>query len=171
EMDKLCEEVMASKQSAAQMLQSLYGKVYIETPYAHVYMQGACKDSGTANAKAVGAVFWGETANTNCAHVVPGPHPLTNNRAAIYAALLAVKSSNPEISLMIFTNSDYVIRHACYWAGKNSQIGWSDIPNGDLLKDLVMLLAWRQAPTRFVRTEHGVKNLRAEEARKLARDA
>ncbi|KAJ7922311.1 hypothetical protein B0H13DRAFT_1865888 [Mycena leptocephala] len=31
----------------------------------------------------------------------------------------------PDVSLMIFTNSKYIIRHACYWAGKNSQIGWS----------------------------------------------
>ncbi|KAF8124870.1 hypothetical protein K438DRAFT_1649201, partial [Mycena galopus ATCC 62051] len=151
------------------MLQSLYGKVYIETPYTHVYVQGACKDTGTESARAIAAVFWGETSNANCTHVVPGPEPPTNNRAAIYAVLLAVKSSNPEASLMIFTNSEHTIRHACYWAGKNSQIGWS-CPNGDLLKDLVLLLGWRRAPTRFIRTEHGVKNLRAEEARKLARD-
>ncbi|KAF8205856.1 hypothetical protein K438DRAFT_1578337, partial [Mycena galopus ATCC 62051] len=151
------------------MLQSLYGKVYIETPYTHVYVQGACKDTGTESARPIVAVFWGETSNANCAHVVPGPEPPTNNRAAIYAVLLAVKSSNPEVSLMIFTNSEHTIRHACYWAGKNSQIGWS-CPNGDLLKDLVLLLGWRRAPTRFIRTERGVKNLRAEEARKLARD-
>ncbi|KAJ7820855.1 hypothetical protein B0H13DRAFT_1558498, partial [Mycena leptocephala] len=148
EMDRLCEEVMNSKQSAADMLRSLYGKVYIETPYAQVYVQGACKNSGTTGAKAVGAVLWGETSDANCALVVPGPEPPTSNWAAAYAVLLAVKSSNPDVSLMIFTNSEYIIRHACYWAGKNSQIGWS-CPNRDLLRDLVMLLQWRRAATRF----------------------
>ncbi|KAJ7200944.1 hypothetical protein B0H12DRAFT_976512, partial [Mycena haematopus] len=94
--------------------------------------------------------------------------PPTNNRAAIFAALLAVKAADPNHSLMIFTKSEYVIRHSCYWAGKNSQIGWS-CANGDLLKDLTFLLARRRAPTRFVRIEHGVKNPRAEAAMRLAK--
>jgi hypothetical protein len=81
----------------------------------------------------------------------------------------AVKSSNPDVSLMIFTNSEHTIRHVCYWAGKNSQIGWP-CPNGDLLKDLVMLLGWRRASTRFVRIDRGVKNQRTREARKMAQE-
>ncbi|KAJ6479108.1 hypothetical protein C8R45DRAFT_833131, partial [Mycena sanguinolenta] len=149
------------------MLQSLYGKVYVETPYAQVYVQGVCKDSGTQKAKGVGAVFWGETSNANCALMVPGPGQPTSNRAALYAVLLAVRHSNPDVSLMVFTNSEYVIRHMCYWAGKNAQIGWS-CANGELLKDLAMLLAWRRAPTRFMRIERGAKNQRADHARKLA---
>ncbi|KAJ7135936.1 hypothetical protein C8R44DRAFT_609481, partial [Mycena epipterygia] len=134
------------------MLRSLYGKVYEETAYSHVYVQGSCKKSGTSGAQAVAAVFWGETAASNCAASVPDPEPPTNNRAALYAVLLAVQEANPHVSLMIFTNSEYTIRHACYWAGKNSQIGWS-CPNGDLLKDLVFLLGQRLAPTRFTRVE------------------
>ncbi|KAJ7921773.1 hypothetical protein B0H13DRAFT_1604230, partial [Mycena leptocephala] len=151
------------------MLRNLYGKVYVQTPYTHVYVHGSCMESGTERAKAVGAVFWGETSNSNCAIAVPGPEPPTNNRASIYAALLAARSANPEVSLMIFTSSEHTIRHACYWAGKNSQIGWS-CPNGDLLKDLVLLLGRRQAPTRFVRIERGVENRRADAARKLAKE-
>lgn len=170
EMDKLCEDVMNSKKSPAEMLRELYGKVYIQTPWAHVYVQGSCKESGTRNARGVGAVFWGGTSPANIAVPVPGPEPPTSNRAAIYAALLAVKGADPDVSLMIFTHSEYVIRHACYWAGKNMQLGWSS-SNGDLLKDLVLLLKGRRAPTRFVRTERNVKNERAAAAKKLAQDS
>ncbi|KAJ7328257.1 hypothetical protein DFH08DRAFT_1023651 [Mycena albidolilacea] len=88
------------------------------TNYAKMSWQGTCKDSGTERARAVGAVFWGEKSNANCNHTVPGPEPPTNNRVTIYAVLLAVKCSNPEVSLMIFTNSEHTIRHVCYWAGK-----------------------------------------------------
>ncbi|KAJ7888992.1 hypothetical protein B0H13DRAFT_1555280, partial [Mycena leptocephala] len=77
-----------------------------------------------------------------CTLAVPDPEAPTNNRAAVCAVLLAVKSADPNISLMIFTTSEYAIRHACYWAGKNSQIGWSG-SNGDLLKDLAFLLRCR----------------------------
>ncbi|KAJ6535824.1 hypothetical protein DFH09DRAFT_1091599 [Mycena vulgaris] len=67
------------------------------------------------------------------------------------------------------TNSEYTIRHACYWAGKNSQIGWS-CPNGDLFKDLIFLLSERRAPTQFTRVERGSTNLRAQAAQRLAQD-
>ncbi|KAJ7775563.1 hypothetical protein B0H16DRAFT_1218640, partial [Mycena metata] len=150
-----------------EMLRQLYGPVLIETNSAQVYIQGSCKGAGSNGARGVGAVFWGETSNSNCALGVPGPEPPTNNRAAIYAALLAVKSANPDQSLMIFTRSEYIIRHACYWAGKNSQTGWA-CSNGDLLKDLAFLLAQRRAPTRFVRVEHGAKNSRADAVMRLA---
>ncbi|KAJ6477991.1 hypothetical protein DFH09DRAFT_951852, partial [Mycena vulgaris] len=167
ELDKMCENAMASRQSPAEMLRSLYGKVYAQTAYTHVYIHGSCKRTGTGEAQAVVGVFWGETSATNCVLTVPGPEPPTNNRAAIYAALTTVREADPHVSLMIFTNSEYTIRHACYWAGKNSQIGWS-CPNGDLLKDLVFLLSERRAPTRFTRVERGSTNLRAQAARRLA---
>jgi ribonuclease HI len=167
EMDKFCEEVMQSRQNPAEMLRHLYGQVFIQTNFVQVYVQGSSKGAGTENPKGVAAVFWGETSTSNRVLSIPGPEPPSNNRAAIYAALLAVKTADPNQSLMIFTNSEYTIRHACYWAGKNSQIGWA-CPNGDLLKDLVYLLAKRRAPTRFVRIERSAKNARADAVWKLA---
>ncbi|KAJ7153028.1 hypothetical protein C8R43DRAFT_885769, partial [Mycena crocata] len=158
---------MASKQSPAEMLRSLYGHVYEDTAHSHVYVQGSCKAAGTPKACAVGAVFWGETSPANCAESVPGPEPPTNNRATIYSTLLAVRNADPNGSLIVFTSSEYVIRHACYWAGKNSQIGWS-CANGDLLKDLVFLLARRRAPTRFVWVDRKSKNSRADAVRSMA---
>ncbi|KAJ6617754.1 hypothetical protein B0H10DRAFT_1796790, partial [Mycena sp. CBHHK59/15] len=100
QMEKLCEDVMVSRQSPAEMLRTLYGNVYIQTTYSQAYVQGLCKASGTDVAKAVGAVFWGETSNANCVFTVPGPEPPTNNRAAIYAVLLAVRGADPDVSLM-----------------------------------------------------------------------
>ncbi|KAJ7939354.1 hypothetical protein B0H13DRAFT_1578297, partial [Mycena leptocephala] len=148
QMDQLCEEVMASRQTAAEMLRSLYGNVCIQTAYSQAYVQSSCQALGTDAEKAVGCVFWGEPSSANPVLTVPGPVPITSNRAAIYAVLLAVRGANPETSLMIFTNSGYTIRHVCYWAGKNAQLGWS-CPNGDLLRDLAFLLYKRRAPTRF----------------------
>ncbi|KAJ7073484.1 hypothetical protein B0H15DRAFT_792784 [Mycena belliarum] len=130
---------MASKKSAAEMLRSLYGPVQMQSSFIHVYTQGSCKNTGTASAQGVAGVFWGETSPSNRATAVPGPEAPTNNRSAVFAVLLAVQDADPQRSLMIFSTSEYVIRHACYWAGKNSQIGWA-CPNGDLLKDLVFLL-------------------------------
>jgi hypothetical protein len=75
--------------------------------------------------------------------------------------------ADPNQSLMIFTNSEYTICHACYWAGKNSQIGRA-MPNGNPLKDLVYLLAKRRTPTCFVRIERSAKNARADAVWKLA---
>ncbi|KAJ7160685.1 hypothetical protein C8R43DRAFT_881342, partial [Mycena crocata] len=151
-IDELCENAMGSKQTPIEMLRNLYGKVYVETQFLHVYVQGSCKATGTKGARAVSAVFWGETSTRNCVQPVPGPEPPTTNRAAVYAVLLAVKAADPNISLMIFTSSEYIIRHACYSAGKNSQLGWI-CSNGDLLRDLTELLSRRAAPTRFTRVE------------------
>ncbi|KAJ6566236.1 hypothetical protein B0H19DRAFT_1066561 [Mycena capillaripes] len=53
-----------------------------------------------------GAVFLGKTSKTNCVLSVPGPEPSTSNRAVIYAVLLAVRATNPDVSWMIFTNSE-----------------------------------------------------------------
>ncbi|KAJ7742674.1 hypothetical protein DFH07DRAFT_750211, partial [Mycena maculata] len=72
EMDKFCEEVMASRQSPAEMLHQLYGQVFVETSFSQVYVQGSCKGLGTNGARGVGAVFWGETSNSNCVLAVPG---------------------------------------------------------------------------------------------------
>ncbi|KAJ7352234.1 hypothetical protein DFH08DRAFT_693751 [Mycena albidolilacea] len=158
---------MRSRQNPAEMLRRLYGQVFVQTNFVQVYIQGSSKGAGTKNPKGVGAVFWGETSTSNRVLSVPGPEPPSNNRAAIYVALLAVKTADPNQSLMIFTNSEYTIRHACYWAGKKSQIGWA-CSNGDLFKDLVYLLAKRRAPTRFVRIERSAKNARADTVWKLA---
>ncbi|KAK7054062.1 hypothetical protein R3P38DRAFT_2478736, partial [Favolaschia claudopus] len=166
-MDDLCTQVMASKQDATEMLRTLYGEVYFDTPYAQVYVHGSCKDIGSHDAIGVGAIFWGEKSQLNRVDAVPGPDSPTSNRAALYAVTMALRMANPDISLMIFTNSEYCIRHLCYWAGKNSQIGWS-CANGDLLKDLVLLLRYRRAPTRFVRVERDSKNERAAAAKRSA---
>lgn len=140
----------------------------METPYAHVYTDGSCSNNGKPNASAGAGVFWGENSASNGSWHVPGPHLQTNNRAEMYAVLMALTCADPCISLMVFTKSEYVIKHACYWAGKNSQLGW-DCPNGDLLKDVIYLLGARLAPTRFIRIDVKAKNTRGEAAKKLAK--
>jgi hypothetical protein len=109
EMDDFCEEVMRSRQNPAEMLRRLYGQVFVQTNFVQVYVQGSSKGAGTKNPKGVAAVFWGETSTSNRVLSVPGPEPPSNNRAAIYAALLAVKTADPNESLLIFTNSEYMV--------------------------------------------------------------
>jgi hypothetical protein len=123
QMEKLWEEVMVNRQTAAEMLHSLYGNVCIQTAYSQAYVQSSCQPLGTDTEKAVGCVFWGEPSSVNRVLTVPGPAPISSSRTAIYAVLLAVRGASPETSLMIFTNPGYTICHVCYWAGKNTQLG------------------------------------------------
>jgi hypothetical protein len=97
-MDKSREEAMQSQQNLAEMLHHLYGQVFVQTNFVQVYVQGSSKGAGTENPKGVAAVFWGETSTSNCVLSIPGPEPPSNNRAVIYAALLAVKKRQTQIS-------------------------------------------------------------------------
>lgn len=67
----------------------------------------------------------------------------------IFAVLSALRLVHTQRRLLIFTDSEHVICHACYGAAKNQEEGWC-CSNGDLLKDMVFLLRSRLAPTYFL---------------------
>ncbi|KAF5383608.1 hypothetical protein D9615_003499 [Tricholomella constricta] len=148
-IDILWEATMKSKETLEQGLERLYGKTYYWTQEVQVYTDGSCLNNGKHNAAAGSGTFWGLHSHKNQALRVPGPGPQTNNRGEIFAVILALLEADPRKSLRVTTDSELVIREACYWAPLHDNMGW-DRPNGDLLQDMVKLLAARQAPTRFV---------------------
>ncbi|KAF8071545.1 ribonuclease H-like domain-containing protein, partial [Lyophyllum atratum] len=149
EIDVLWQETIDSAETPEQARSTLYGPVSFSTPELQVYTDGSCFNNGRADAVAGSGVYWGKGSGKNKSLRVPGPYRQTNNRGEIYAVIHALLDADPRRNLQIVTDSELVIREACYWAPQHAQLGW-DCPNGDLLKDMVRLLAARMAPTRFV---------------------
>lgn len=81
---------------------------------------------------------------------------------------MALQGADPKVSLAVMTDSEHVIKHFCYWAAKNNELGWS-CTNGDLLRDAVYLLQVRSAPVRFVWVEAHAGNSHNEMADGLAK--
>ncbi|KAJ7709560.1 ribonuclease H-like domain-containing protein, partial [Mycena rosella] len=158
---------MASKQTSAEKIEALYGKVLINTPPIMVYTDGSCYNNGKPDARAGAGIIWGDNSPQNQALRVPSPGQ-SNNCGEIYAVLSAVLHANPSRTLHIYTDSEYVIRHACYWAGTNADLGWN-CANGDILRDLILLLAERHAPTRFIWIPAHTGNVRGDAADEAAK--
>ncbi|KAJ6615001.1 hypothetical protein B0H10DRAFT_1802175 [Mycena sp. CBHHK59/15] len=147
---------MKAKQTPEEKIRALYGDVYLDTPATAVYTDSSCYNNGKGDARAGAGVFWGENNPYNQALCVPGPLQ-SNNRGEIYAVLRAVLHADPRRGINETRHVDEhsrstrtrVIRNMCYWAGTNADLGWKCINNGDILRDMVKLLAGRLAPTRF----------------------
>ncbi|KAF5379509.1 hypothetical protein D9615_006527 [Tricholomella constricta] len=169
QIDLLWEATMKSKETLEQGLERLYGQTYYQTQEVQVYTDGSCLNNGKRNATAGSGVFWGLHSHRNRARRVPGPGPQANNRGEIFAVILALLDADPRRSLRITTDSELVIREACYWAPLHDSMGW-DRPNGDLLRDMVKLLAARLAPTRFVWIKGHSGNEWGDAADQMAKD-
>ena len=146
---------------------ALYGKVLFETEWDHVYTDGSCYDNGRPYARTGAGVFWGINSSKNKSVQVPGQQ--SNNRGEVLAVLLALLSSDPCQSLMIFSDSEHVIRSLCYWAPKNAEMGWT-CANGDILQDIVKVIRWRVAQTMFIWIKDHAGNDRGDKTDALAKE-
>jgi ribonuclease HI len=79
-----------------------------------VYTDGSWYNNRKPYAQAGAGIFWGINSSRNKGVQVPGQQ--SNNRGNILAVLLALLSSDPCQSLMIFSDSEHAIRSLCYWA-------------------------------------------------------
>ena len=70
---------------------------------------------------------------------------------------------------MIFSDSEHAIRSLCYWAPKNAAMGWT-CANGDILQDIVKVIKWRVAQTRFIWIKGHAGNDRGDKADALAKE-
>ncbi|KAJ3848876.1 ribonuclease H-like domain-containing protein, partial [Lentinula lateritia] len=131
------------------LLRDLYGPVYYDQNPISVYTDGSCLENGKDYARAGSGICFGLQSNQNISLRVPGPETPTNNRAEAYAVLMLLAKVNPKRAMNIFCDSTYVIRECCYWAGRHLSTGWK-MPNGDLLKDICLLLKYRLALTCFI---------------------
>ncbi|KAJ4464661.1 ribonuclease H-like domain-containing protein, partial [Lentinula edodes] len=147
--DIIYNEVLQSAKPPHQLLRDFYGLVYYDKNPISVYTDGSCLDNGKESARAGSGICFGLRSNQNISLRVPGPGDPTNNRAEAYAVLMLLLIVDPKRALNIYCDSTYVIRECCYWAGRHLSTGWK-MSNGDLLKDICLLLKYRLALTRFI---------------------
>ena len=111
-----------------------------------VYIDGSCIRNGASTAQAGYGLFWGDQHPWNCSHPLPLDSTATNNKAELAAAIKALqmaKEHNLE-SLMICSDSNYVIQGVTEWIHKWNENGWKtaggeDVKNKDIWKELAGL--------------------------------
>ncbi|KAF5382394.1 hypothetical protein D9757_009790 [Collybiopsis confluens] len=149
EADLRYKETLDSAQPPRERLEQFYGPAYYTREPLSVYTDGACSNNGKKEAVAGAGICYGIRSPRNLSLRVPGPGQITNNRAEVFAVLQVLMRESPDRPLLVYTDSQYVIKECCYWAARHLTTGWN-IPNGDLLKDVCHLLKLRPASTRFI---------------------
>lgn len=92
------------------------------------YVDGACPNNGKPNAKA----GWGayitspEGKTLKLAAPVPRDQPQTNNRAALLAALEALKRCNKPMPITLYSDSQLVVKGANEWLPNWKAKGWKN---------------------------------------------
>ncbi|KAJ4466687.1 ribonuclease H-like domain-containing protein, partial [Lentinula edodes] len=170
EIDHLYQQTLKSAKEPSEALAEFYGSVYYHTNPISVYTDGSCLDNGEEFAVAGSGVCYGIESHKNMSRRVLGPGKPTNNRGEAYAVLLVLMEIDPRRTLVIYTDSTYVIKECCFYAGKHLSMGWK-IPNGDLLKDMCSLLKHRLASTTFVWVKGHSGNPLNDKADALAKEA
>ncbi|KZV98221.1 ribonuclease H-like protein, partial [Exidia glandulosa HHB12029] len=132
-----------------------------------VYTDGSCLNPGTRYAAAGSGIYWGPECLSNLAVRLPGPEQ-TNNRAELYAILRALEQCDTMRSLRIHTDSEYAIRSIAEWAPSRSELAWTCC-NGDLLRDICLLIRRRLADLTLIWVQAHGKNQHNAEADALAR--
>ncbi|KAH9837632.1 ribonuclease H-like domain-containing protein, partial [Rhodofomes roseus] len=170
-LDDLLRRTIESRQSLPAALQSLYGAAQCTSRSApSMYTDGsASRDLGKLYGpftRAGSGVYWGRGSAKNRA--VLAPSPPTNNRAELYAILLAICETDPCLSLRIYTDSDYAIRAICHWAPGYAAAGWA-CRNADILRNIVDVIRERHAPIAFHWVKGHANNVSNEAADELAR--
>lgn len=141
-LDELVVATIHDVQTQDEAYEELFGYVTLDTPPVTVYTDGSCHNNGTPAAKATAAIYWGAKSTKNWSDRVPGAQ--TNNRAELYAILQALLHAAPNVSLILYSDSEYALRSVAYWAMAHDTIGWECI-NGDIIQDICKLIKLRSA--------------------------
>lgn len=123
-----------------------------------VYTDGSCTGNGKQHAKAGCGVYWGNSDPRNVARRLPGPMQ-TNNRAEIYACILALKEPSVKGKpVEIRTDSMYTINCITKYAPKWMRYNWvkyggEPVKNSDILAELYGLALCHGADVRWTYVE------------------
>lgn len=107
-----------------------------------IYVDGACRNNGQADAKGGCGVYWGEFHPMNCFEPLTGEKQ-TNNRAEMSAAIIALcqASAIRLTKLTIVSDSRYLKEGISNWINKWKHNGWKTEKKAEILnKDLWVLL-------------------------------
>ena len=118
-----------------------------------VYTDGACSANGTKEAKAGSGVWFGAGDPRNISKRLPG-NPQTNQRAELYAVLLALRAIPKGNRVSVHTDSNYVIGCCTQWLKNWKRNGWraasnKPVQNADLVKAIDAELVSRET-VRFI---------------------
>lgn len=105
-----------------------------------IYTDGACKKNGTKEAKAGCGVYFGKDDPQNISCSLPGSIQ-TNQRAELYACILALRECNNKDAITMHTDSAYVKNGITSWVNKWKKNGWKtssrkSVKNKDLWIEL-----------------------------------
>ncbi|KIJ43015.1 hypothetical protein M422DRAFT_106592, partial [Sphaerobolus stellatus SS14] len=104
---------------------------------------GCAIRNGHALAAAGARIYWGPSSPKNHSLRVPGAQ--ANNRAELYAILVALSLADPERTLQLYTDSQYSICSICYWSSRNAARDWV-CANGGILRLVYDTIRLRSAP-------------------------
>lgn len=111
-------------------------------PYAtKIFIDGACDNNGTPDARASIGVFFGNNDSRNISKLLPGTEQ-TNNRAEISAAIIALLNTKPHEKVIIITDSEYLKSAMTNWIQSWVSNGWKNsqkkpVKNKDLFLKLL----------------------------------
>ncbi|THU77771.1 ribonuclease H-like protein, partial [Dendrothele bispora CBS 962.96] len=130
-----------------------------------VHTDGSCKRPHTQSAQAGAGIYFGDRNALNCCHRVPGEQ--TNNRAELYAILIAIQLAPLDCPLDLYSDSQYAIKLLSQWAPALAKCGWS-CTNGDVMRCIMGWIRARSAPINLIWIKGHSGNMHNDEADKLA---
>ncbi|KZW01182.1 ribonuclease H-like protein, partial [Exidia glandulosa HHB12029] len=164
----LLQEVMTDVRSWEQAMRDLYGPLLtVDKNPLFVWTDGSCFDVRKPSARAGAGVFWGEDCPRNIWRRLHGAQQ-TNNRAELFAILLALDNCDPRRALTLYSDSEYAIRSIAEWAPARADVGWT-CKNGDLLQQISAVVLRRTAGLHLVWVKSHNKNAHNDAADGLAK--
>ncbi|EJD36322.1 ribonuclease H-like protein, partial [Auricularia subglabra TFB-10046 SS5] len=166
-LDRLFIKALHSRADPDDALLRFFGYANVESHPVRVYTDGSCLGNGRSWAASGSGVFWGDSNPLNTAARTPGPGQ-TNNRAELYAVLIALRDAVVDKSLHLTSDSEYAITASTWNVPRAAQLSW-DVPNGDLVAEIANRIQRRLAPVRFSYTKAHAQCTPNEKADALAK--
>ena len=118
-----------------------------------IFTDGACENNGKPEALAGCGVYFGPGDPMNFSCPLPGEKQ-TNNRAELYALILAINFSSMDEKVVIYSDSEYCVKGITKWMRGWKRRDWKNskgqpIKNLDLWKDIDGLINKRNGNLTF----------------------
>ncbi|KAJ3504030.1 hypothetical protein NMY22_g18054 [Coprinellus aureogranulatus] len=167
EVDRLVVQAVESIPPPEDEMKLLYGPEFCSTKTVQVYVDGSSIGNRPENSKAGSGVFFGLGNKRNVSVQVPDAQ--TNSRAEIYAVWQALQICDTHMSLVVNSDSEYVINMLTEWAADREGTGWR-VVNGDLFRDVAFMIRAHPAPVTFRKVKAHSGNAHNDAADALAKE-
>ncbi|KAF6760766.1 ribonuclease H-like domain-containing protein, partial [Ephemerocybe angulata] len=113
------------------------------------YTDGSCTNAGYEEAKAGAGIWYGKDDARNKAIRVPSSLPQTNNSAEAAAVLIALQAARSRDTLIIRTDSKFVIDSVNRNRKKIEDSDWLEQSNRSLIEPIIARIRHRKGRTAF----------------------